>query len=223
MQYAVLSSWALVVAAADEDRVALAEFARRYDQFVRRVLAKRWLSSPCRRYFDDAVNAVFVECIKPYGVIQKAQSSKGVSFRSLLYRVVCHVAARFERDHVRDARVVCDSANLAELTESDHNLLEQLTREEVSDAIRRSLAMMTESEDDATRRRGELLRQHTCEDLKIIHLASGDPQVAEALHREHSKAKKEFTQILFSVIQVNYDTDPDDLRVIINELFSVFR
>ena len=132
MELIELTSWALVGLAGTSHCAARAEFASRYDKFVRRVLAKRWLGSPYRIYFDDAIQEVFVECFKSGGVIAKANPEQGASFRTLLFRVTTHVAARFERNHFRDSQTVSvDDANLESLHD-DESAFAQITREEVA-------------------------------------------------------------------------------------------
>jgi DNA-directed RNA polymerase specialized sigma24 family protein len=193
-----VSSWALVGLVGEDHREARREFAFRYDKFVRRVLAKRWLGTAYRNHFDDAVQDVFVECFKPGGVLEKADRTRGGAFRSLLFRVTCHVAARFERAHHRDSRI--EANDFADTSGQDNDAYRQLTREEVGEVVRGAIRRMQQ---------------------KIIHLAAGDTQVAGTLHRQHSKAKLEFQSFLGEVVEETYRVPPEEVSEILQELLSV--
>ena len=213
-----LSSWALVGLIGENVPDAAREFAFRYDRFVRRVLTKRWLGTIYRTHFDDAVQDVFVECFKPGGVLAKADSSRGGAFRSLLFRVTCNVAARYERNHNRDLRLI--SKELTDTHGEDSGAFLQITREEVAEVVSEALRRMSQHTAVEVRERAQLLIQHSCDGQKIIHLAGGDTETAERLHRQHSKAKREFQTFLSEVIQSHYRAPPEDVETILKELLG---
>lgn len=61
------------------------------------------LPLPLANDIDDATQEVFVESIKPGGVLEQADPNRG-DFRGLLYGVVRNVARRFEERAARACR-----------------------------------------------------------------------------------------------------------------------
>lgn len=222
MDYSRMTSWHLVGLAGTDTDLARREFALRYEKFVRRVLAKRWLGTVFRHDFDDAVQEVFFECFKPGGVIEKADVNRGGSFRSLLYQVAFHVAARFER--TRRQQHLREGADdwLGELPSQDLSGFEAVTREEVTDLVREALRRMLQHHDPDIRSRGQLLERRTCQNERINVIADGDPELAKRLHREHSKAKMEWKQYLVDVVQSEYRVPEHEAHAIVADLLSAF-
>lgn len=217
-----MTSWNLVGLAGTDTDLARREFALRYEKFVRRVLAKRWLGTMFRHDFDDAVQDVFIECFKPGGVIEKADPSRGGSFRSLLYQVAFHVAARFERSRRQQLIREQEGELLSDFPDTDLSGYEAVTREEVTDLVREALRRMVQHHDPDVRSRGQLLERHTCDNERINVMADGDPELAKRLHREHSKAKLEWKQFLVEVAQSEYRVPEDEAHAIVADLLSAF-
>ncbi len=218
-----MTSWNLVSLAGTDVDLARREFALRYEKFVRRVLAKRWLGTIFCNDFDDAIQEVFIECFKPGGVIERADSRRGNSFRTLLFQVASHVAARFERSHRRWQSQGMDEDLLNEMATTHASGYDVVTQEEVSDLVREALRRMIHHHDPDVRSRGQLLDRHICQNEKIIAMAGGDSGVAERLHREHRKAKKEWKSFLVEVVQSEYRVPEHEAQLIVLNLLSAFQ
>src|SRR5215218_8624497 len=98
--------WTLLRDAAAGGEVPRAEFAARYAPVVRAYLAARWRGSPDRLGdLDDAVQDVFVECLRDGGLLERASADRPGGFRAFLYGAVRNVALRAEarraRQHAR--------------------------------------------------------------------------------------------------------------------------
>ena len=83
-------------AASAGDTNAKSTFARSYTAPIRAYLGHRWRDTPYASAIDDAVQDVFVECMKPGGVLDHANQELG-DFRALLYGGARNIARRFEK------------------------------------------------------------------------------------------------------------------------------
>src|SRR5262245_17297665 len=111
--------WTLIRAAASGDRAARSTFARSYLPVVRAYLGARWKDSPLSSEIDDAVQNVFIECLKEEGLVERADPSHPGGFQALLKSAVRHVALRMERARARRLKRVGDGELEAELAPSD--------------------------------------------------------------------------------------------------------
>src|SRR5947209_17413620 len=91
-----LTCWTLIRAASAGAVRERDEFARRYRPILRAYLAARWRGSPLLQDLDDAVQDVFVECLRPGGALERLDPSRDGGFRAFLYGVACNVALRRE-------------------------------------------------------------------------------------------------------------------------------
>lgn len=87
--------WTVLRAASTGDAGAKSTFARSYAEPIRAYLGHRWRYSLWEAEIDDAVQDVFVECMKPGGALDHVDQAQG-DFRALLYGIVRNVARRFE-------------------------------------------------------------------------------------------------------------------------------
>ena len=90
------TAWEMITAAAAGSASARDQFALRYGVFIRQQLAARWQRTALLEQLDDAQQEVFVECLKPQGVLARADASAPEGFRALLGAVVRNVALRIE-------------------------------------------------------------------------------------------------------------------------------
>lgn len=93
--------WTVLHAAAGGNDAAREEFARRYAPLVRAYLAAWWRGSPLVGEVDDAVQDVFVECLRDGGMLERAEPGRSGGFRAFLYGLVRNVALRFETKRAR--------------------------------------------------------------------------------------------------------------------------
>ena len=104
--------WTLVFGAARGEATARDEFARTYEPIVRASLEARWRGTPLAREINDAVQEVFLDCLKEGGALTRADPARG-DFRGYLYGVTRNVAFRMER--ARHGRREQDAASKLDL------------------------------------------------------------------------------------------------------------
>ena len=93
------TTWSVIARAAAGDTAARSTFARSYLAVVRSFLDARWSSTPLESEVDDAVQQVFIECLREDGVLARADPERG-DLRGLLFGVASNVARRFEEHAV---------------------------------------------------------------------------------------------------------------------------
>lgn len=79
--------WTVLRAASTGDTDARSTFARRYEPTIRFFLSARWRGRALAAEVGDATQEVFVECLKPGGVLERADAVSG-DFRALLGSVI---------------------------------------------------------------------------------------------------------------------------------------
>src|SRR5262245_14743702 len=89
--------WTVLRDAAAGASTAREAFAGRYESMVRAYLAARWRASPLAQELDDAVQEVFVECLRHGGGLERVRPDRAGGFRAFLYGLVRNVALRFEQ------------------------------------------------------------------------------------------------------------------------------
>jgi RNA polymerase sigma factor (sigma-70 family) len=208
MEPADSTCWTVLHDAATGGARERAEFARRYAPMVRAYLGARWRSSPMLQELDDAVQDVFVECLRHGGVLERARPGQPGGFRAYLYGVVRNVALRVEqgrgrrREHQSPDGVESDALVAREEALShvfDRAWARTIMREA---ATRQAEAAATRGE--AAIQRVELLRLRFQESLPIREIArlwEADPVL---LHREYARAREEFKAALLAVMTFHH-------------------
>jgi RNA polymerase sigma factor (sigma-70 family) len=200
--------WTVIRAAAAGSEDDRAEFARRYGCVVRAFLGSRWRSSPCQHELDDAVQEVFVECLKAGGVLERAERGRPGGFRPFLFGVVRHVALRMERAHGRQReRQAPDNFSVEAVADEDDTPSRAFDRAWATALFReagRLQAQQAESSGPEACRRVELLRLRFHEGLPIREIARRWGTEAAVLHREYAKARQEFKTALMEVVAFHH-------------------
>lgn len=83
------------------DEVAAERFCRSHLPLVRRRLLSRWRGSPLASLVPDAIQEVFVECLRDGGALAHYDASRSPSLEVFVQGVVRNVAARVERREAR--------------------------------------------------------------------------------------------------------------------------
>lgn len=191
------TSWTLIKAAAEGSRSAANEFALRYEPVVRKCLQARWVRASGNKLIDDAVQDVFVECIRPGGVLARADKGYPGGFRAFLYGVVRNVMRRFEArpelQPLTDHEAIADESSLGRVF--DREFARAVMKE--ASVVQARLA---ESRGPASVRRVELLRARFHGDLPIREIAREWAVDPAWLHHEYAKARDEFRAALLKVI-----------------------
>ena len=194
-------SWSLVLRAAGGDRDARSVFGRSYLPVVRRFLESRWRDTRLAPELDDAVQEVFVECLRENGVLSRADPERG-DLRGLLFGVTRKVAARFE-EQARRARDRDGGFALDSIRDREQSLSELFDREWARALIRLAGERMrarAKNGDAGARLRVELLRLRFAEGLPIRDVAAQWDMDPVAVHRAYARAREEFRACLEHVV-----------------------
>ncbi|MBL8898540.1 MAG: sigma-70 family RNA polymerase sigma factor [Planctomycetes bacterium] len=222
------TSWNLIAAAGAGASAAREEFAKRYEPAVRSWLRQRWTTGPLRDQLDDAVQEVFVECIKPDGVLSKADPSFQAGFRALLGGVTRKVALRFE-ERARHARaLVAQGIDTAVQTGAEHSSAAhpldrawalEILREAAIEQERRAAEVGM-----GALRRVEILKLRFQEGLTTAEIASAlevDPEYAQ---HQFAKARRDFLRALQVIVaRRNPDLSKRELLERCRQLVTLLR
>jgi RNA polymerase sigma-70 factor (ECF subfamily) len=191
------TSWFSIERAAAGDAAARERFALRYLPVVRGHLRARWRGTPLLPELDDAVQEVFVDCLRGRGALGRAQD-RGAGFRGFLYGVTRHVAQRKEAEvRRRRAREVAADSWFGACPAAGVSLASHLDREWAVTVMRAAAARQRErarAQGPAAQRRVELLRLRFQDDLPIRAIAELWQVDPAWLHHQHQQARTEFEQ-----------------------------
>lgn len=196
--------WTVLRAAAAGDHHASSLFAHNYSALIRTYYARRWAGRGLGSSIDDAVQDVFVECIKPGGVLHRADPGRG-DFRGLLYGVTCNVARRYEeREAQRLGRCAGESVHLDDQPDRALTLSRMFDRVWARSLVRQALlrhATKARAGGGGDRRRYKVLRLRHHRGLPIREVAAvlGEADV-ELVHGEYRRARREFGRTLGEVV-----------------------
>jgi RNA polymerase sigma-70 factor (ECF subfamily) len=204
--------WTVLRGAAAGDDEARAEFAGRYAPLVRAYLAARWRATPLIQDLDDAVQDVFVECLRQGGMLQRADPGRPGGFRAFLYGLVRNVALRVEQDGARRrARQLGGGGTAVDAESAEESLSRLFDRAWARSIMREAAARQAERaarEGEAASRRVELLRLRFHEGLPIRAIAELWSVDAAALHHEYARARREFKTALLEVMAFYHPGSP---------------
>ena len=201
-------------AASAGDANAKSIFAHSYTAPIRAYLGHRWRDSNHAAAIDDAVQDVFVECIKPDGALQGADPTNG-EFRALLYAVVRNVARRHEERANRPGQAAGGSIHLDDLPDQAEALSRFFDRSWaeaiVRDAILRHARAARRSDQD-TRLRYRILRLRHQDGLAVREIAARlELASIEAVHNAYRRARREFREHLRNAVAHHTGVGPDAL------------
>jgi RNA polymerase sigma factor (sigma-70 family) len=199
------TSWSMLDAAAGGDREARARFAERYEPAVRAYLAARWRHPPLLHELDDAVQDVFVECLRSGGILERARADSPGGFRAFLYGLVRNVARRHEARREPPGEIGgVDPDALAAEEDSPSRVFDRAwARCIMREAAERQAAAAALAGPEA-RRRLELLRMRFQEALPIREIARRWEADPATLHRDYAKAREEFRTALKAAISSHH-------------------
>ena len=197
-------SWSLIGRAASGDRAAREDFSLAYLPVVRRFLEARWRGTPWAVDMEDAVQEVFVECLRAQGALERADARRG-ELGGFLFGVARKVALRFE-ERARDRRVRDEALGSAiDLIEGREPTLSRLFDREWARTMMRLAGermrnAAREKGSDGARLRAELLRLRFGEGLPIREIAARWKVEPRSLHKAYEKARVEFRMCLSRVL-----------------------
>lgn len=220
------TSWNLIQSAAEGDMASRQSFALRYSPPVRDYLAARWRGSPFYRLIDDAVQEVFVECFRERGVLETVDPSRPGGFRAFLYGVVRNVALRHEKREARRKEEQSSSLYDSEgRAASQDTLSKQFDKAWAKNLLRLAVddMAMAAAGDDKALRRVELLRLRFQDGIPIRDIAVQWKEDPKLLHRQFTKAKREFKAALTQILVVRHGISEQDLDREIATLLDLLR
>jgi RNA polymerase sigma factor (sigma-70 family) len=202
--------WTIIDAAADGGPDERQQFALQYEPLVRAYLGARWKNSALRQEVSDACQDFFVYCFRENGSLERVERGREGGFRAYLYSTARIIARRWEEQSARQqVRPSSTELNLGDI-ESDDTRLSQIFDRAwaeivVKEAVQRHKESAERSGSEGVRR-VELLNLRFCEGLPIRKIATLWDVDAAQLHREYAKARDEFSQALFDVVQFHHPT-----------------
>lgn len=214
-------SWSMIERAAAGDRDARSRFGRTYLPVVRSFLRARWRGTALATELDDAVQEVFVECLRQNGVLSKADAECG-DLRGLLFGVARNVAARFEeRAKKRLGRGQAAGSAIDGIPAREPSLSILFDREWARTLMRLAGERMrarAENGSAGARLRIELMRLRFTESLSIREIAAQWEVDPDAVHRAYAKAREEFKACLRRIVaehtvRTELDLDAEVARV----------
>jgi len=214
-------SWSMIERAAAGDRDARSRFGRTYLSVVRSFLEARWRATPLAAELDDAVQEVFLECLRQDGVLSRADAERG-DLRGLLFGVARNVAARFEeRARKRLVRDQAASSALNAIPAREPSVSMVFDRAWARTLMRLAGERMrarAENGSAGARLRIELLRLRFTEGLPIREIAAQWGVDPDAVHRAYAKAREEFKACLRRIVakhtvRTEVDLDAEVARV----------
>ena len=164
---------------------------------------------------DDALQDCFVECLKPDGVLDKADQERG-DFRALLYGVVRNVARRFEKRAANPTHVQpADSVHLDDLPAQQEALSRVFDRAWARSLLREAVlrhAQAARRGDEATRTRYRIVRLRHQQGIPIRDIAAqlNAPDV-DAVHNAYRRGRREFRTFLREVVARHTGAAPASL------------
>ena len=179
-------------------------FARSYTAPIRAYLGHRWRDNGLAAAIDDALQDVFVECMKPGGVLDNADKERG-DFRALLYGVVRNVARRFEHRAADPSRLqTAESVHLDDLPAQQEALSRVFDRAWARSLLREAVlrhAQAARRGDEATRARYRIVRLRHQQGMPIRDIAVqlDEPDV-DAVHNAYRRGRREFRAFLREVV-----------------------
>jgi RNA polymerase sigma-70 factor (ECF subfamily) len=199
-----VTCWTLIESAAAGDRPAREAFAERYLPVVRAYLEARWSQRLSRTELDDAVQDVFVECLRHEGVLHDQRSRRGQGFRAYLFGVVRNIALRVEKSRFRaldpPRTDAFDGAAMAADDETSSRMFDRAWAEAVMREAALKQSERARAEGREALRRVELLRLIFEEDRAIADIAREWNAPAARLHHDYARARREFELALREVV-----------------------
>lgn len=190
------TSWTLIHRAQEGDRQAREEFASRYAPAVRAYFSARWHSPPLVNEVDDAVQEVFLDCLRKDGAL--ARCEQGRPFRPFLFGVARTISLRFEQrrgspDPLGERELEARDTRLSVVF--DRAFAVQVMREATE--LQRSRALV---HGGVRLRRVELLEMRFRRNLSIAEIAAAWNEEPARVHHIYADAREDFRAALREIV-----------------------
>lgn len=205
----------MIAGAATGEQDARERFIAIYGKAIRDYLIARARRLTSTLDLEDAVQNVYLECLREGGALDKANPHRPGGFRPFLFGVVRNVARRMEGRAARRREVRPDS-ELGRSGRPDPDSDPQLVFERAwaRTMVREARATLKERADqgdEVARRRFELLRLRYEEGKPVREIAALWKEPAQRLHHELGRAKKAFRKSLHDVVAFHLPGPPSEV------------
>lgn len=200
--------WTVIRAAAAGAAPERDAFARRYAEPLAAYFAARWRGGPLAQECDDAVQEVFVECLRDGGALARARPAEAATpgaggFQPFLYGVARNVARRFEERRAARKGAPAESVELDRLPIDEPSLSRAFDRAFAQALLREAAALQRAravAAGERAVRRVDLLARRFGDDQAIREVAREWGVDAATLHHEFATARREFVLALQEVV-----------------------
>lgn len=194
----------MVRAASQGDESARSVFVRSYEAPIRAYLSYRWRGQKSVEAVDDAVQDVFLECIKPGGVLHRADPSGG-EFRGLLYAVARNVARRYEERAGRGGGAGGDTIGMDRVEADEATMSRVFDRSWAQSIVREATLLHARAArrgDDGMRFRYRVLQLRHWDGLPVREIAKHlEIDDVDVVHNAYRRARREFRGYFREAVQ----------------------
>lgn len=208
------TSWTMIERAAGGDRAAREGFTSTYLPVVRAYLRARWPGALGENRLEDAVQDVFLACLKEGGAIENVQRDGGGRFRTWLYRVVLNVARRYEEKAAfARKREGGDEERLGEEPGREAALSLVFDRAWARRMVRHAVERLrAQADSEVRRRRMVILEARFGEGLPIREIAKRMDVAAAQVHHDYARARDDFKRCLRDVVSEHCSGSPAEIE-----------
>lgn len=186
--------------AAQGDAQARTAFARVYMEVVRRTLQARWRGGSLEQSVEDAVQDVFLDCLKQRGALTRVEAGRRGGFGAFLHGVVANIARRYERSRVRHgARQMSLEIDVSDRAPSVARAFDQAWLQHLLGLAVAKLR--NAAADDEAHERLELLSLRFGDGLPVRDIAARWQRDPAELHVAYARARREFGRALRDVLR----------------------
>lgn len=197
---ALTTCWTLINGAAAGDRTLADEFVRTYTPVLTDYLSTRWKISPSDQRVSEALQCIFLDCLRPSGALQRVDPSREGGFRAFLYGVARNTARNLDATRAREFARSATPSELEELHSDDLSAEKAFDQAWARMMVGEALKAMLHHRGDAGEIQERVLRLRYFEGFKARqiaeHLGLQPDQVYQMLHR----ARRNFQSALLSAI-----------------------
>ena len=217
--------WTLVRDAAAGSPAAREQFTRRYLSIVQSFLHARWQGRPIHEDLEDAVQEVFIECLKDDGALSRVELRPAAGFRTYLQALTRNVARRHEERGAQRLDAQASGASHLDQVPADDTSASRVFDRAWAEALVAEASQRFEqaqaSESPAGARRVELLRACIREGRGVTELAREWEVEPAWLHREYGRALRGFETALREVVAFHHPGEPEAVERECRELLAL--
>jgi RNA polymerase sigma-70 factor (ECF subfamily) len=192
-------------------------FAQTYGPAIRAFLGSRWCGRRPPVEVEDAVQEVYLECLREDGVLERAGATPPKQFRTFLLGVVRNVARRLEAHHglrVADPLPTDYQRHGGVDDASDPTRVFDRTwaRNIVRQAQQNLLARLQRGS-EAAQARAHLLYQRYMMDLTVAEIAARTGESTRRIHHRLEETRAEFAKELGQLVAADMSGSADEVRL----------